>query len=76
MFRPTARVLISTCRVDNILRWAQFQVANEDYSAVQSNPNTNVMCPLLTTNSVMAEYDPEPVVSNFNPRNFFPEDSS
>ena len=28
-------------------------------------------CPLLTTNSVMAEHDPEPVVSNFNPSNYF-----
>jgi hypothetical protein len=30
-------------------------------------------CPLLTTNSVIAEHDPEPVVSNFNPRNYFQE---
>ena len=29
--------------------------------------------PLLTTNSVMAEHDPEPVVSNFNPRTYFQE---
>jgi len=28
-------------------------------------------CPLITTNSVMSEHDPEPVMSNSNPRNYF-----
>jgi len=28
-------------------------------------------CPFFTTNSVMAEHGPEPVVSDFSPRNYF-----
>jgi hypothetical protein len=60
------------------LRWAQFQVANEDHSARTKQPQhkckeIRATCPLLTTNSVMAEHGPEPVVYNFNPRNYFQE---